>query len=811
MHGPNLQGIAPFTKPLWSGAYSEQKQMALLEVRANGQRLDIQEQKDLNVAIERQIFDFQDPTSQGGDRTFSVTFPATKNNRRILGANLTDVDATRKFVSVQPIEIEIFADGQRVFVGTPEFERVGATGYEVTIYGRNIDWAQVLQQRSLRDLTTLPDVPFIGSVSFGAPIEPTGAMVQSDFWPLLTANDTVVQFPPVCYGNFYAPLGLATGLAGWRADNLEWQDIPPCVFVLHVVRAMFKEAGLTLISGFFDSPDGRDLITAYTGDTPPHWNWGFLARANASNTPYTYRADLLPASFNFDFSYPTTGAWRNFFWRLVTATINWDYSESYFQSSPPEQYITPVSGTYRFTITTGNVTLYKDISGVTVPVTASNPLRIGIAIVIVPDDPDDRESLEQSIAEYIGDATVMVVSDPNVIAFYDFGTGYQESPVTLLPFTVGGTYSQVQTGIAGNPGARIDGSGDVEIMIENVNLPAGTRVEFWLISQWSNNDPITNQSFVFDAYEIDVKETSYPDLLKPALVLPDVSQFDYFKWLVTAFDLLFSVDQDKALIRIETRDRFYRSNDFAADWTSKGSDIDTPSRPIPFYKSSHFRWATDSGDYLQNLFGTERFNSIQSSNSRYAINEKEVIEVGFAPTYERLFGFTGYRTVAPEFRFVTFPCMGSEGQFQTIQSEIEWDYNYAPRLLRYVGLIDGNWTHNNTTYTQYPAARFSHMENGAGSLCFDDKQGWVIRQLGIVPAAYQGQGLFKSFWDKFFFLRRLGHIQEVSVYLNPLDFAAMDVSTPILFHGIHYWLYSFVDVFDPIEDAVMRIDLIRQA
>jgi hypothetical protein len=405
---------------------------------------------------------------------------------------------------------------------------------------------------------------------------------------------------------------------------------------------------------------------------------------------------------------------------------------------------------------------------------------------------------------------VSVVSDPNVIAFYDFGTNYQESPVTLLPFTVGGTYSQAQTGIAGNPGARLDGSGTVEMLIDNVSLAAGTRVEFWLISQFNITDPIGNQDFTFDAYELDIKETSFPDLLKPALVLPDISQFDYFKWLVTAFNLCFTVDQDKRLIRIDTRNRFYQTNDFAADWTSKGSDIDTTSRPVPFYQTSAFSWAKDDADQLGRLFGLDRFNHTETSASRFAINDKEVIEVGFSPTFERQFSFVGFSGVAPAFRFVTVPCMASEAQLNTPQGEIEWDYNYRPRLLRYAGLQDGNWTHDNTTLTQYPAARFSFSEIGAGSLCFEGSQGLIVKQAGIVPSAFQQQGLYKSFWEKFFFLRKFGHIQEVSVYLNPLDFASMDVSKPILFHGIHYWLYAFVDVFDPISDHEMRIDLIRQ-
>lgn len=781
--------------------------MALLEVRINGEAADIGNPQDFRIIISRSLFNFEKPTSQEGDYTYDMVFPATKTNARIFGPHLVDVGAVRKFVSVQSMEAEIYADGRRIFIGTPIVDIVGAGskgGYRVVMYSRNIDWVAQLQSKSLRDIQSLDDVPFTGSRFYGAPHEPVSPLRQEDIW-LLGQLDTVVQFPPVAYGNYFQSGSTLTGLLANKVEDIQWQDIAPCAYVPRVVKAMFEDIGYKLAGGFFDSVDAQDLITAYTGDSPPRWNWGLLARASVSNTPYTYEQTFVPAADNSDFVVNDAT-----FWIIRSGTENWDYSESYFQSSPDEQYLTPVSGSYRISIDTGNLTLSKGLEGGLVIPPAYDFERTAIAVVIIPSDADELLELQESIADYIRIGTVTVVSDSNIIAFYDFGTGYSESPYTLLPFTTGGTYSQSVTGIPGTAGASLDGSGTVTLQIENVQLPQNTRLAFWLISQFPQLDPVSGQEFTFDAYELDIKETSYPDLLQVAPLLPDMSQFDYLKSRIMEFNLCFSVDPERKVIRFETRDRFYRNNQFAQDFTANGSDIDTASRPVPFYQTSKLKWAEDESDALLSTFGTSHFSHDELSGSVFAIQESEVIESLFAPTYEREFTFKNIGGGAPLLSRVIFPCMASDSQLNTQQQDIQWEYNYRPRILRYIGMQPGYWKYEGGVLSEYPAARFSFSETGGNSLAFSDGAGRFIRNGGAIVTAVQNDALYRRFWAKFYRIRYTAHIQEVSVYLDPHDFASMDVSVPVLFHGIHYWLYAFVDGFDPVNPGVVRIDLLRQ-
>jgi len=779
--------------------------MTDLKIWINNQLADIGNQEDFNLLIKRQVMDFSNPTGQGGDHTYDVTFPPTKRNELIFGPNLAEVGAVKKFRSIAPVTVEIFADGLRIFRGIVVVKRASRQdGFTVVMYSDDIDWASVIQNKSLRDLQTLADIPFTGSRIYGIPIEPPSPLRQQDIWPL-TADDISVCFPLIAYGNYPSLSGLATGLTANNIADIKWIEINPCVYVVHVIRAIFEEVGFSLAGGFFDTAEAKKHGTAYTGDTPPAWNWGLLARANASNTPYTYSADIFPPLFNFDFQ--LFGA---YFWRLVTGTENWDYSDSYFQASPPEQYVVPVSGTYEFNLELGNVTLFKALSGPNAPVTPYDWLRTAVAIVIVPADPSELLALQQSVGEYLSDQTVTVVSNENVIAFYDFGTGYQESPYTLLPFTVGGTYSQIQTGIAGNPGAQLDGTGTVELTISDVQLAQGMRVEFWLISQYALLDPIGNQNYTADAYVIDIRETSFSNELEVAPLLPDMTQFDYVKSVVTAFNLKFSVDPVRRVVRFDTFDNFYRNNQFARNWTALGSDSQTPSRPVPFYQSSVLRWSNDESDALLTRFGASQFQIDQENDSVYAIRSKETIEVSsFSPIYEREYSFRLLLTFAPLNKLI-IPCMASDTQLNTPQGEVSWEYNYRPRMIKNIGLVPGYWSYEGGTLSEYPAARFSFDETGGQSLAFGQDAGRLVRGNGVITTTVQNDGLFQAYWRKFFAMRPLAHLQEVVVSMNAQEFSESDPSVPILFHGIHYWVYAYVDAFDPISQGNIRIELLRQ-
>lgn len=783
--------------------------MVDLQVFVNGERAEIGSVSDFKLILTKVFQSASAPTVQEADHSYEITFPYTKKNALIFGSNLADVGTTRKFNGIAPFECYVIADGVRIFNGILTLNKAGMNiGFAVTLFGDNIQWVQLFSDKSLRDIQSLPDCPFTGDRIYGEPHEPVGALKQRDIWPL-TADETIVWFPLVAYGNYPSSTGTGTGLQANFIDDVHWLDVPPAMYIVPIIKAMFKDVGYRLAGGWLDTAEAKKLIIAYTGDTAPRWNWGLLARANVSNNSYDYNAIIFPsANVNYDFT-----ILRAHFWRLVAGSENWDYSDSYFDVSPPQQYIVPVDGSYRFHISTGNVTLTKDLSGTLPNPTPYDYLRTAIALVIVPDDSDELLALQTSIAEYIGLASVAVVSDPNVIAFYDFGTGYQSSPVTLAPFTTGGTYSQVQTGTAGTPGATLDGTGTVTIEISDVSLTKAMRVSAWLVSQYAIFDPVTNQTITFDAYELDIKETSYPDELELAPLLPDMPQINLFRDIMAMHDLCYSVDQQRKIIRIETWDEFYRDNQLALDWTSKGDDSRTPSMPMPFYQTSKLQWSADDADHLHASLGVLQWTHTETNAGTHAIRSTEIIEPSnFAPTFDREFKVKIYFGTSTAGRLI-IPCMASDSQLNTPQNEVEWDFNYKPRILKAIGMQAGDWDYMGGHLTEYPAARFSFDETIIGNepaLPFSSNSGRLIKGNGAIVSPIQNRGLFEAHWKRFFAMRPFAHVQEVEVLLNAYDFASIDPSLPILFHGIHYWIYDFIDGFDPVQQFPMKIALLRQ-
>jgi hypothetical protein len=156
------------------------------------------------------------------------------------------------------------------------------------------------------------------------------------------------------------------------------------------------------------------------------------------------------------------------------------------------------------------------------------------------------------------------------------------------------------------------------------------------------------------------------------------------------------------------------------------------------------------------------------------------------------------------------PCIASDTQLNTPQGEISWEYNYRPRMVKNIGLVAGSWIYEGGTLTAYPAARFSFDETGGQSLAFGQDAGRLVRGNGVITTTVQNDGLFQAFWRKFFAMRPLAHLQEVVVSMNAQEFSESDPSVPILFHGIHYWVYAYVDAFDPISQGNIRIELLRQ-
>ena len=793
--------------------------MAIVDLVVNGESVDLGEKGDVSIVLFRVLFNFMNPTERGGDHSYTISIPESRTNNRIF-KNIKEIDGIHKFSGLGVFRFTLEVNGISVLTGEVKISDAPYKKFNIRLLGDNINWRTKMDGKSLRDLTTMGSVPFIGSRSWDVLIEPAGALTQPDIWAL-NINDVGIQFPLVSYGNYYRN-STESGQSAYTMTDVEWQDIPPSTYYVNVFKACFSEALYGAIGEIFRDTDLLKLVMPYVGDRDPQWNWGFLAKASAYSGLEDY--DYIHSGADdtdFTTTAPTGGSMGG--WNLRTGTRQYDYSESYFISAPVEQYVVPVDGEYFFSIVIES-TLYilKTLHGLffATPPTEDYD-RTGIVIVRVPDDSDELNELRFNLAEYIGDDSFNSVSDPNIIAFYDFGTGYEESPMTLNTVTTGGTYSQIATGIPGAPGAQIEGSGSVSMDISGVQLKRGDKVEVWLLTQKPDFGPVSGTIFDNVQYTFSADEQSFPEELDIASNLPDMGQVDFVKSAIEIFNLYFTSPRNSnKTVWFETRDNFFRPASSGLDWDTKGNLREGTIKPIPFYRKTTMKWGEDGEDVFSTKYGTEWSEHINDESGSHAISKEETIEItGFAPTWTRRYRFKNATQVPsrPFIDYLLIPTIAGEAALNTPQDETAWTYNYKPRLIIYSGLTDGAWKYDGNALATYPAGRFAFDENSDFCLSWKGNKPIAIGHTGILETGDVGlpvvdnKGLFGKFWAKFFYDRLFSHFVEGSLFLNETDWANVDPSTPIIMGGGAYYIYKFINGYDPASDPPnpIKVDLFR--
>ena len=755
----------------------------------------------------REYVNYLASSKRGGTFSYTINFPNTPTNAAIFG-RLDHPAQVDKFARNFDLNVSVEIDGLPVLVGTAVVNQAPAGDYAVLLRGMEIDWAAKMN-KPLRSLTTLGEVPVVGYAAAGVPPDPADPITMPDFW---TTDGTQypLQFPLVAYGNYPSATALEAGWNGGRADNLKWPDIPPSIYWWRMFQACFEEVGLRVTGSFFKSAEFRSRITPYTGDGDLPWNWGLLAQVGAQYVGT--RSEIIDISTDtseFRHTAPTIPvAKSSAFFSLKTSTTDYDYSESYYRTSPNEQYFCPTTGNYTFEIDLPTTAHTKPVNGV-FPVGLGGPNpdydRFIIAIVRIPEDTDDQDALYNDLTVYAVDGTSPGVSDANIIALFDAGTGYAVAPLSLnTPDTTGTTFTQSTT--PSGPGFIVNGSGRVYLKIEGSQLQRGDRIAFYYITPTPlESDRYTGDYLDITNYSVAVTFPEGDMLLQAAKVCPDMTQIDFVNSVIRAFNLYYVVDGSQDIITFETRDAFHLPKDIAVDWTAK-ADINAMTKiPFPTYQRTRFRWKDDTRDVVLQQVGLERFCKDVESDTIYAQKGDELIEVGFAPTVDRQFRF---RHGVGGVSWLIIPCMGADNTITPPRNEITWAYNFMPRVLIWQGLRTGTWSFHGVAEPQYPSASFSFSAGTTYSNSFQDDGGVYLRFDQALTSPIQNTGLYTGFWARFVAHRRGTYIGKVDVLLTHEDFRTTNPAQLVVIDGNYYEIAAYPDGFDPVGNDPTTVELV---
>jgi hypothetical protein len=429
--------------------------------------------------------------------------------------------------------------------------------------------------------------------------------------------------------------------------------------------------------------------------------------------------------------------------------------------------------------------------------------RIAIAVVRVPDDADELNALKADIGLYLTDPGTVGVFNTNIIGFFDFGTGYADGPMNgNTPDTTGTTYSQTFNGIPkGTPGSAINGSGIVS-MISTGILAQADVVQVWMVNTTPGNY-LNAMQVDTDSYTLTIRETSLPERLAAETILPSISQLELFETMIRMFNLHWQVEG--SLIRIESHDDFYKPVQVAKVFDS--SLRPSTNKPVPYAKSTQFEWVIDSNDVLLQRHGQGRYGYVSKAQSVHFDRDSETVSLSpFSATIDRKFVARNNATMSNDTLII--PCMATEATLG-IQQDIEWEYGFAPRILRWIGMQPGRFEYAGMSMTEYPASRFAFSEiDGLGLLWGTSNGDGLLHDRGSMIDYVPSLGLFR-YWTKLFIHRQQSELVTVLVKITTVEFAQLDVSRPVMLEGIAYVIYSLGNGFDPVKDSSIEMGLMR--
>lgn len=264
-----------------------------VELKVNGNALEIYSQSQLNIRINNTVFDPEKITDTQTEYSFSFNLPVTPKNIEILG--YTNVlSKNNKFNTLY--DTEVYADGHLIFTGKLKTKTVTQTEYQCNLVGvkaRNI--SEAFGEMKMNDLKWY--VPFAGPSTMNS--------VNAD-------NNSKYFFPLVCYGTFQKKPQTVFGneinsyTSKYDIDKyVMWyqESLPPSLNINEVVRRLCEQKGYKASGDIFNDPTANSIyLSEHLKDKQdPLYNYGGpMGKAKTSVTFTNYYEKRYASSIQWD-------------------------------------------------------------------------------------------------------------------------------------------------------------------------------------------------------------------------------------------------------------------------------------------------------------------------------------------------------------------------------------------------------------------------------------------------------------------------------------------------------------------------------
>lgn len=560
--------------------------------------------------------------------------------------------------------------------------------------------------------------------------------------------------------------------------ELNFDDIPPSFYLINLFKKIFSDIGYDVSGSFFTDAELGDLLINYTGKQDPAWNWGTLARAlYSANTQFSYD-NAGAGGIQVISKYPVS--YENH-WIVNNNSIGYDFTENY--DTPDFEYICPVDGLYKFKIRFSGHSTQNAIAGASM----SSARELPLYLARFNNNFNDEKTIISNIGKYI-DSTNSIINDDNVIVYFsmnnNFDTATGGTPTSGSFLAPRSNDTPSLTGLCtygGNFGTNGFVSGTTDLTIETpytqLNRNDNVRFQFGMFRYIGT---VLQQMNIDTVSHIEVSFSGDTEL-HPEKSLPEIKQLDFIKSVIAMFNLYLTVDDDLKTVFVEKRDNYFQENIHALDWSDKIVESTYTLTPIGVPKDRIFQYKVDNNDFYKNTF----LPLIIKNEDIRATGTDTIEAKEFAATVDREY-------LAVSGNNLTIPTLGSEEQINTDQREVFWEWNYVPRVLKWEGLQDGFWIHDDKKMGTYPYATF---ENSSGlTLTWDVNQG--------------NEGLYLTNYLETVKLADTSAIVTLRVNLNQNDVNNLDFRTPVRI-GLNLFYVNKIKNYRPAEIGPTEVEFIK--
>lgn len=810
----------------------------------NNQEVDIIQRQDFSYKIFQKYIDFNNLQQRSGAHTLNIKLPRTKQNEIIFG-QLFNLDSRDKFFSELEFTAKLIKNSVEILEGIFYITSINFDFLEGYIISENISWVDELKGKKLNEIQTLTKYNFKGwddildINDFATNLTIDSEWIHSDYFDII--------FPFIGYGNFFIPNKNIPGLEVSRTtystkNNSEnahftFDTFPPAVYVIAILRSIFEEIGWTIDAQIFRDPQFKRLIIPNTTNNEGY-PWRVIAEAiidstssttldyNNLDTPtigvinHDFTKDLetvIPGIFpisDLDFFASFT---RPRLERPVDNDIKSNHSFSLYYNKGQFSdefdyfvYFAPVKGQYTVD---GFVTI-EDLHNTAFSTYPADVLlnlsRFGIACKKI--QVGNLSDIDIYFDEYNYIKTGVINPTEDLVGFSLFNSvnpQNQAHSTFIMPL-----FSVYPAGSV-------------------INLDKGDMLLFYFMNPIliDTSPPFIahlGQKWKVKNLKVNIKNLDSRDQLEPALFLPNISQSDFVKEIITLFNLYpISNNKEKKIVFERFNDLFLYDNQLSLDFTDKCSVKRSSILPANIPTEFNFDFTIDSKDHYVNFeLDTELNYNKKISNLVYNQKDSKTIQSKFAVTENadfRLVRDQNNNFNTPSYisdSIINAPFFTDEKGFNKSQSDLNTsiEFEFQMRILKVENqqfIFDQS--NNNISFPvrvfrPLAATKDIYIQvNRYVKSRFTDTRPYPVFRPKVWDLSWNQResGLFDLNYNKMIEYILRSHLLEIDIFIDQVDFNKLSFNTSVKIKDQYYFIQE-VKGFDAILDRITRFILLRQ-